>query len=44
MWKFQDLIEKEVELPGVFMKKSSEFPWVLVFAIETSKECQNFQR
>ena len=47
MWKSQWLIKKEVEFPGVLMKKSCEFSWVLVFDLETSKGCrtilQNFQ-
>ena len=49
MWKFQDLIKKEVEFPGLFMKKSCEFPWpwVLFFDL-TSTRChtilQNFQK
>ena len=37
MWKFQDLIKKEMEFPSAFMKESCEFPWVLVFDLETSK-------
>ena len=48
MWKFQYLIKKEVEFPGVFMKKSCEFPWpwVMFFDLETFNGChtilQNF--
>ena len=40
MWKFQGLINKEVEFLDVLMKKSCEFPWVLVFDLETPKGCQ----
>ena len=45
---FQGLIKKEVEILGVFKKKTNaEFPWVLVFDFGISKGChtnlQNFQ-
>ena len=40
MWKFQGSVKKEVEILGVFKKKTNaEFPWVLVFDFGISKEC-----
>ena len=44
MWKFQGLIKKELEFLGVLMKKSCEFPWILVFDLETSKGCHTILR
>ena len=39
MWKFQESIKKEVEILGVFTKKTNaEFPWVLFFDFGISKE------